>query len=162
VSLSLSLAPHARSLTVTARGGRTTAMQKLRSQPQKVRRGRQKMVLERWTNPKPQRRTRSLRCEASSCRGKSAGVAKRPRERSPTRNPYRHDSQLLHRCTYVVATACAERSTAASADFCSCSAWAHMPAAALDLLCDTPVAGLTLASSCSKRGERLQQHDCSP
>jgi hypothetical protein len=27
-----------------------------------------------------------------------AGVAKRPRERSPTRNPQRHDSQLLRRC----------------------------------------------------------------
>jgi hypothetical protein len=26
------------------------------------------------------------------------GVAKRPRERSPTRNPTRYDSQLLHRC----------------------------------------------------------------
>jgi hypothetical protein len=33
-----------------------------------------------------------------SCGGKSAGVAKRRRERAPTRNPYRYDSQLLHRC----------------------------------------------------------------
>jgi hypothetical protein len=31
-----------------------------------------------------------------SWRGGSAGVAKRPRERSPTRNRYRCDSQLLH------------------------------------------------------------------
>jgi hypothetical protein len=60
--------------------------------------GRQKRALQRWTNPKPQRRTRSPRYGLPSCRGKSAGVAKRPRERSPTRTPYRYDSQLLHRC----------------------------------------------------------------
>jgi hypothetical protein len=47
---------------------------------------RQKRVLERWTNPKRPRRTRSLRCGVPSCRGKSAGVAKRS-PRSPTRNP---------------------------------------------------------------------------
>ena len=35
-------------------------------------------------------------------RAKSAGVAKRPRERSPTRNPSRYDSQLLHRSTTVL------------------------------------------------------------
>jgi hypothetical protein len=33
------------------------------------------MALERWTNPKPQRRTRSPRNGVPSCRGKSAGVA---------------------------------------------------------------------------------------
>jgi hypothetical protein len=49
--------------------------------------GRQRMVLERWTNPKLSRRTCSPRYGLQSCRGKSAGVAKRPRERSPTRNP---------------------------------------------------------------------------
>jgi hypothetical protein len=49
---------------------------------------RQKMALERWTNPKPQRSTRSPRYGVPSCRGESAGVAKRPRERPPTRNPY--------------------------------------------------------------------------
>jgi hypothetical protein len=48
---------------------------------------RQRVALERWTNPKPQRRARSLRYGVPSCRGKSARVAKRPRERSPTRNP---------------------------------------------------------------------------
>ena len=48
---------------------------------------RQKMGLERWTNPKPQRRTCSPQYGVPSCRGKPAGVAKRPRERSPTRNP---------------------------------------------------------------------------
>jgi hypothetical protein len=36
---------------------------------------RQRMVLERWTNPKRQRRTRSSRYEVPSCRGKPAGVA---------------------------------------------------------------------------------------
>ena len=36
---------------------------------------RQKMALERWTNPKPQRRTCSPRCGVPSRRGKSAGVA---------------------------------------------------------------------------------------
>ena len=40
---------------------------------------------------------RSCTCEyrLQSCRGKPAGVAIRPRERSPTRNPTRHDSRLL-------------------------------------------------------------------
>jgi hypothetical protein len=38
---------------------------------------RQRMALGRWTNPKPQRRTRSPRYGLPSCRGKSA----------PTRNP---------------------------------------------------------------------------
>jgi hypothetical protein len=33
------------------------------------------------------------------CRGKSEGVAKRPRERFATRNLTVYDSQLLHRCT---------------------------------------------------------------
>jgi hypothetical protein len=36
-----------------------------------------------------------------SCRGNSAGVAKRPRERSPTRNTYESDSQLLHRLRWA-------------------------------------------------------------
>jgi hypothetical protein len=41
--------------------------------------GRQIMVLERWTNPKPRRRTCSPRYGVPPCRGESAGVAKRPR-----------------------------------------------------------------------------------
>jgi hypothetical protein len=41
------------------------------------------MTLERWTNSEPQRRTRSSRCGLPPCRGESAGVAERPRERSP-------------------------------------------------------------------------------
>jgi hypothetical protein len=49
--------------------------------------GRQRMVLEPWTHPKPQRRTCSAQYEVPSCRGKSAGVAKRLGEGSPTRNP---------------------------------------------------------------------------
>ena len=56
------------------------------------------MVLERWTNPKLSRRTCTCEYGLQSCSGKSAGVAKRPRERSPARNPYRFDSQLLYCC----------------------------------------------------------------
>ena len=48
---------------------------------------RPKLALERWTNPKLSRCTCSPRHGLQSCRRKSAGVAKRPRERSPTRNP---------------------------------------------------------------------------
>ena len=40
-----------------------------------------------------------------SCRGESAGVAKRPRERSPSRNISRCDSQLFHRCEAAPRTA---------------------------------------------------------
>jgi hypothetical protein len=72
---------------------------------------RQRMALERWTNHKPQRRTRSpfrgYRNGVPSCRGKSAGVAKRPRERSPTRNPSVTIRNLLHRCTSAVRPAAA-------------------------------------------------------
>jgi hypothetical protein len=70
------------------------------------------MVLERWTNPKRSRLTCSPRYGLQSCRGKSTGVAKRPRERSPTRNPNvtirnfciahrvgaQHESALVHTC----------------------------------------------------------------
>jgi hypothetical protein len=56
------------------------------------------MVLERWTYPKQSRRTCTCEYGLQSWRGESARVAKRPRERSLTRNPYRYDSQLLHRC----------------------------------------------------------------
>jgi hypothetical protein len=42
--------------------------------------GRQKTMHERWTNPKRSRRTCSPRYGLQSCRAKSAGVAKRPRE----------------------------------------------------------------------------------
>jgi hypothetical protein len=42
--------------------------------------GRQKLALERCTTPKLARRTSSPRYGLQSCRGKSAGVAKRPRE----------------------------------------------------------------------------------
>jgi hypothetical protein len=49
----------------------------------------------RWTNPKLSNRTCTCEYALQSWRRKSAGVAKRSRERSPTRNPYRHDSQLV-------------------------------------------------------------------
>jgi phosphate/sulfate permease len=42
--------------------------------------GRQKMVLERWANPKLSRRTCTCEYGLQSCRGKSADLAKRPRE----------------------------------------------------------------------------------
>jgi hypothetical protein len=42
--------------------------------------GRQKMALERWTNPKQSRRMCTCEYGLQSCSGKSAGVAKRPRE----------------------------------------------------------------------------------
>jgi hypothetical protein len=42
--------------------------------------GRQKMTLERWSNPKLSRLTCSPRYGLKLCKGKSAGVAKRPRE----------------------------------------------------------------------------------
>jgi hypothetical protein len=42
--------------------------------------GRQKMALGRWTNPKLSRRTCTCEYGLQSRRGKSAGVAKRPRE----------------------------------------------------------------------------------
>jgi type IV pilus biogenesis protein CpaD/CtpE len=60
-------------------------------------RGRQKRLLERWTNPKLSRRTCTCEYGLQSWRGESAGVAKRPRGRSPTRKPSRYDSPLL-RC----------------------------------------------------------------
>jgi hypothetical protein len=72
-------------------------MQKLRIVTLRFRTGRQRMALERWTNPKPQRRACSPRYGVPLCGGKSAGVAKRRRERSPTRNPV-NDSRLFHRC----------------------------------------------------------------
>jgi hypothetical protein len=58
--------------------------------------GRQKMVPERWTNPKLSRRTCSCEYGLRSWVGKSVGVAKRPRELSPPpRNPTRIDSQAV-------------------------------------------------------------------
>jgi hypothetical protein len=50
---------------------------------------RQKTALERWTNPKLSRRTCTCEYGLQCCRGESAGVAKPPRERSPT-VPIRH------------------------------------------------------------------------
>ena len=60
--------------------------------------GRQKSprkALVRGTNPKLSRRTCTCEYGLPSRGAKSAGFAKRPRERSPTRNPSRHDSQLF-------------------------------------------------------------------
>ena len=67
--------------------------------------GRQKMALERWTNPKLQRRTRSTRNELQSCGAKSAASRNGLVSSSPSRNPYRYDSQLLHRCTAPLSSA---------------------------------------------------------
>jgi hypothetical protein len=88
--------------------------------------GRQKLFLERWTHPKPQRRTRSPRYEVPSCRGKSAGVAKRPRERSPTRNPavtIRNFFVAVGPGLLPDTSGCAR----AVRDLCSCSCCVHTP-----------------------------------
>jgi hypothetical protein len=50
---------------------------------------RQKMHLERWTNPNRSRRTSSPQYGLRPCRGESAGVAKRPRDLISHRNPQR-------------------------------------------------------------------------
>jgi hypothetical protein len=55
-----------------------TAVNKLRIVTLGFGTARQRTVLERWTKPKPRRRTRSPRYGVPSCRGKSAGVAFRP------------------------------------------------------------------------------------
>jgi hypothetical protein len=52
-----------------------TAMQTLRIVTLGFGTARQRMALERWTNPKPQRRTHSHLYGLPSCRGKSADVA---------------------------------------------------------------------------------------
>jgi hypothetical protein len=67
--------------------GCATAMKKLRIVTLRLARGDSKKVLERWTKPKLSRRTCTCEYALQIWRGKSAGVAKRPRERSPTRNP---------------------------------------------------------------------------
>jgi hypothetical protein len=60
-----------------------TAMKELRIVTLRFGTGRQKRALERWTNPKRPRRACTCEYGLQSCRGESAGVAKRPRERSP-------------------------------------------------------------------------------
>jgi hypothetical protein len=56
---------------------------------------RQKLALERWTNPKRLRRTCTCESGLQACRGKSAGVAKRPRvSSSAPRNPF-YDSHTF-------------------------------------------------------------------
>jgi hypothetical protein len=73
--------------SATPVGDPPTAMEKVANRNASwVGKGRQRMVLERWTNPKRSRRACTCEYGLQSCRGQSAGVAKRPRERSPTRN----------------------------------------------------------------------------
>jgi hypothetical protein len=57
----------------------------------------QKMVLERWTNPKLSSHTCTCEYGLNSWRGESAGVAS---ERSPTEIPHDTIRKLLHRCTH--------------------------------------------------------------
>ena len=96
-----------------------SAMKKLRIVTLGLGTARQKMAVERWTNPKPQRGTCSPRYRVQSCRGKSAGVAKRPRERSPTRNPltsrFATFASLSHRGVVVPAAATAAAAGTAAA-----------------------------------------------
>ena len=60
--------------------------------------GRQKMVLERGTNYKLSRRTCSVWYGLQSCRGNSAGVAKRPRELIEISHPKFAPSAPLSAC----------------------------------------------------------------
>jgi hypothetical protein len=63
--------------------------------------GRQKMALERWTNPTLSRRTCTCEYGLQFGGGKSAGFAKQPRERSPPppKSLPLTIRTLLHRCT---------------------------------------------------------------
>jgi hypothetical protein len=81
--------------TMVGSAGRVghTAM-KLRIVTVRVWHGRQKMDLERGTNPTLPRRTCTCEYGLPSCRGTSAGVAKRPR-RSSTPKSHSYDSQLF-------------------------------------------------------------------
>jgi hypothetical protein len=67
--------------------------------------GRHKRVLERWTNPKLPRRACTCEYALQSWRGKSAGVAKRPREPSPeiptTRNFSIAEGRAVSRSTQL-------------------------------------------------------------
>ena len=65
--------------------------------------GQQIMVLERGANLTLPRRACSPRYALQSCGGKSTGDAKRPRERSLTRNRKRYDSQLLFMAVTIAA-----------------------------------------------------------
>ena len=67
--------------------GRTRAMKECEIVTVRFGTGRQKMAHERWTNPKVSRRTCARESGQQPCRGKSAGVAKRPQSSSPPRNP---------------------------------------------------------------------------
>lgn len=69
---------------------------------------------ERWTNPKRPRRTCSHQYRLQYWTGKSTGVAKRPRERSPTRNPQRFaffPSQQIFRLSHPRSLAVGFRAT---------------------------------------------------
>jgi hypothetical protein len=74
---------------------RTTSVQKLRIVTLRFGSGRQKMALERWTNPKLSRRACSPRYGVQHWRGKSADAAKRRREHiSHPKPPPGSNSQL--------------------------------------------------------------------
>ena len=70
-------------IVAVANGQRT----KLRIVTLRARTAREKMALGRWADPKRSRRTCTREYGLQSRGGKPAGVAKRPHERSPTRNP---------------------------------------------------------------------------
>jgi hypothetical protein len=72
--------------------------------------GRPKMALERGTNPKRSHRACACEYGLQPWIGKSAGVAKRPRERSPTRNPF-HTLRFAHfpPSLYAAPDACGRR-----------------------------------------------------
>ena len=74
--------------------------------------GTEKLALERGTNPKLSRRMCTCEYGLQSCRGKSAGVAKRPRELSPSEIPHVNDLQ-----PFQVMTNMGEVLKAAGCDF---------------------------------------------
>jgi hypothetical protein len=87
-----------------------------------------------------------VECGLQSWRGESAGVARRPRERPPTRNPSRHDSQLPHRCYGGAREVRLRRQCCAAAAFTrhapACPAPPAPPAAAVDVVLGAAAGGL--------------------
>jgi hypothetical protein len=82
-----------RRLTLVRAPSPSQATEELRILTLRFGAGRPKTALERRTNPKLSCRACSHRYEPQSFRGESAGVAKRPRERSLARVPNVYDSQ---------------------------------------------------------------------
>jgi hypothetical protein len=74
-------------------------MQKLRIVTPRFGTGRQKLVLERWTNPKLPRRTCTCEHGLQSCRGNRRASRNGRVSDLPPETPPAYGSQLLHLCT---------------------------------------------------------------